>query len=254
MGVGVLASRLETSHLFAAPPISDRRASRLRHRVSLPILLSGSDGRSPERMEIMKGYVVRKGERWYAVIYQGLDPVSGKEKRSWHPAGETRKAAELLASRLASELNGRNDQARSLTFGSFLMTRWLPGKKGHPGPQHLGWIPPQDRPPHPSSARARRHPAVSGTPTSKGSTPNCSIQIDGAVDWPRNRCSRSISSSRPPSKTRFRKASSTATSPSSPTLPGCGRSPRMNSRLGPPSSCGSFSERLSVIDFFQPPG
>jgi hypothetical protein len=33
----------------------------------------------------MKGYVAKKGSNWYAVIYEGTDPVTGKERRSWHP-------------------------------------------------------------------------------------------------------------------------------------------------------------------------
>jgi integrase len=77
----------------------------------------------------MRGYVARKGDRWYAVAYEGLDPVTGKERRRWHPAGTTREAAEQLAARLAAEVNGRNDTVRSLTFGAYLTTRWLPGKK-----------------------------------------------------------------------------------------------------------------------------
>ncbi len=77
----------------------------------------------------MKGYVTKKGDRWYAVIYEGLDPVTGKEQRSWHPAGTSREDAERLAARLAKELNGRNDEGRSLSFGAYLTTRWLPGKK-----------------------------------------------------------------------------------------------------------------------------
>lgn len=77
----------------------------------------------------MKGYVARKGDRWYAVIYEGLDPVTGKERRSWHPAGTSRKDAERLAASLATDLNGRNDAGRPLTFGVYLTTRWLPGKK-----------------------------------------------------------------------------------------------------------------------------
>lgn len=28
----------------------------------------------------MKGYVANKGGRWYAVIYEGLDPVTGRER------------------------------------------------------------------------------------------------------------------------------------------------------------------------------
>ncbi len=77
----------------------------------------------------MKGYVARKGNRWYAVIYEGLDPVTGKERRRWHPAGATREEAEQVAARLAAEVNGRNDQVRSLSFGAYLTTQWLSGKK-----------------------------------------------------------------------------------------------------------------------------
>jgi len=29
----------------------------------------------------MKGYVARKGDRFYAVIYEGLDPLTGRERR-----------------------------------------------------------------------------------------------------------------------------------------------------------------------------
>jgi len=50
----------------------------------------------------MKGYVARKGNRWYAVIYQGLDPVTGQERRKRHPAGSNRKEAEKLAARSPS--------------------------------------------------------------------------------------------------------------------------------------------------------
>lgn len=38
----------------------------------------------------MKGYVARKGDRYYAVIYEGMDPLTGKERRRWHPAGADR--------------------------------------------------------------------------------------------------------------------------------------------------------------------
>jgi integrase len=71
----------------------------------------------------------RKGERWYAVVYEGLDPVTGKERRRWHPAGSTREQAEELAVRLAAELNGRNDEVRSLTFAAYLTKTWLAGRR-----------------------------------------------------------------------------------------------------------------------------
>jgi hypothetical protein len=47
----------------------------------------------------MRGYVARKGDRWYAVVYEGRDPVTGKELRRWHPGGTTREEAEKLAAR-----------------------------------------------------------------------------------------------------------------------------------------------------------
>ncbi len=29
----------------------------------------------------MKGHVARKGDVWYVVIYEGVDPITGKERR-----------------------------------------------------------------------------------------------------------------------------------------------------------------------------
>jgi len=60
----------------------------------------------------IKGYVARKRDRYYAVIYEGLDPVTGRERRSWHPAGTDRGEAEKLTARLAADVNGRDDAAR----------------------------------------------------------------------------------------------------------------------------------------------
>lgn len=77
----------------------------------------------------MKGHVASKRDRYYAVIYEGVDPVDGKEKRSWHAAGTDRAEAEALAARLAAERDGRNDEIRTLTFGAYLTGRWLPAKK-----------------------------------------------------------------------------------------------------------------------------
>ena len=77
----------------------------------------------------MQGHVARKRGRFYAVIYEGLDPVTGKERRSWHPAGTDRAEAEALTARLAAEPDGRNDEIRSLTFGAYLTGQWLPAKR-----------------------------------------------------------------------------------------------------------------------------
>ena len=79
----------------------------------------------------MNGYVAQRRERFYAVIYEGRDPVTGKERRSWHPAGTDRAEAERLAAKLAAAETKRVDAVRSLTFGAYLTSQWLPAKKLH---------------------------------------------------------------------------------------------------------------------------
>jgi len=78
----------------------------------------------------MKGYVAHKGDRWYAVIYQGVDPETGRERRSWIPAGTDRSEAEALAAQLGREERERRNGHRSeLTFAGFIHRYWLPTKE-----------------------------------------------------------------------------------------------------------------------------
>lgn len=77
----------------------------------------------------MRGYVVKKGNQYYAVIYDGLDPTTGKERRRWHPGGPLKRDAE----RLVNELVKRKDDGSyrgpdRLTLGEYLTERWLPGQ------------------------------------------------------------------------------------------------------------------------------
>ena len=49
----------------------------------------------------MRGYVAKRRDRFYAVIYEGIDPITGRERRSWHPAGTDRdRAIDLALARL----------------------------------------------------------------------------------------------------------------------------------------------------------
>ena len=57
----------------------------------------------------MNGYVAQRRGRFYAVIYEGRDPVTGKERRRWHPAGTDRAEAERLAAKLAADETRRVD-------------------------------------------------------------------------------------------------------------------------------------------------
>ena len=38
----------------------------------------------------MRGHVAKKGSRYYAVVYEGFDAFTGKDKYRWHAAGDTR--------------------------------------------------------------------------------------------------------------------------------------------------------------------
>ena len=49
--------------------------------VLLPILLPCFRRSDPRKENLMRGYVARKGDRWYAVAYEGLDSVTGRERR-----------------------------------------------------------------------------------------------------------------------------------------------------------------------------
>ena len=76
----------------------------------------------------VKGYVVRKGARWYAVIYEGVDPLTGRERRRWHTAGTDRAEAQQLATRLATSASATGRQP-GLTLATFLVRQWLPAKQ-----------------------------------------------------------------------------------------------------------------------------
>lgn len=78
----------------------------------------------------MRGYVAKRRDRFYAVIYEGIDPITGRERRRWHPAGTDRTEAEQLAARLAADYRGEDCGRRAgPTFGVYLTQKWLPTKQ-----------------------------------------------------------------------------------------------------------------------------
>jgi len=79
----------------------------------------------------MNGYIAQRRDRFYVVIYEGRDPVTGKEQRRWHPAGTDRAEAERLMKKLAAAETRRVEGVRSLTVGAYLTSQWLPAKKLH---------------------------------------------------------------------------------------------------------------------------
>jgi len=83
----------------------------------------------------MRGHVARKGNRYYAVVYEGLDPATGKERHRWYAGGSTRKAAERLLTELVKRHHdGEYRPPVRITLGEYLVERWLPIKRAQVQP------------------------------------------------------------------------------------------------------------------------
>lgn len=77
-------------------------------------------------------YIVERKSRFYVVAYDGLDPLTGRERRRWIPVGHDRHDAETVAARLDSErVAGPPPRRGSVTVGEFLTRTWMPHKRRH---------------------------------------------------------------------------------------------------------------------------
>ena len=69
----------------------------------------------------MRGYTAKKGNRYYAVIYEGVDPATGKERRRWYPAGTRKADADKLVTELVKRHNDGEYRAPDrVTLGEYL--------------------------------------------------------------------------------------------------------------------------------------
>ena len=57
------------------------------------------------------------------------DPITGREHRRWHPAGDDEQAARTLAGEIASAHAHNRPGRSSLTVAVYLTQRWLPSKR-----------------------------------------------------------------------------------------------------------------------------
>jgi integrase len=76
----------------------------------------------------MRGYTAKKGHQYYAVIYEGIDPATGKERRRWIPGGPRRGDAERLLT-VKRRTDGQRAPAGKTTLGEYLTEKWLPLKQ-----------------------------------------------------------------------------------------------------------------------------
>ncbi len=74
------------------------------------------------------GYVVNRQDRWYAVNYEGIDPLTGRDRRRWHPAVDE-ETARALAEALPTART-RSSASHGMTLARFMRTRWLPACDG----------------------------------------------------------------------------------------------------------------------------
>jgi hypothetical protein len=71
------------------------------------------------------GYVTNRDGRWYAVSYEALDPLTGRDRRRWHRSddeADARARADALPS-------ARPPSTRGVTVSRYLCTRWLPTRQ-----------------------------------------------------------------------------------------------------------------------------
>jgi integrase len=76
-------------------------------------------------------YIVQRKDRFYVVAYDGVDPLTGRERRRWHPVGQDRSEAEAVAAHLKFDRTAPPIKGGPVTLGEFLTRTWLPIKRRH---------------------------------------------------------------------------------------------------------------------------
>jgi integrase len=78
----------------------------------------------------LRGHVAKKGNRYYAVVYEGTDPRTGRSRHRWYIGGPTRKDAErVLTAHIKRQHDGDYRAPDRITLGTYLTERWLPTKR-----------------------------------------------------------------------------------------------------------------------------
>lgn len=62
----------------------------------------------------------RQSHRYYAVVYEGTDPATGKERHRWYPGGATRREAEKVLGDLVKHIHDGDYRApERITLGNY---------------------------------------------------------------------------------------------------------------------------------------
>lgn len=74
---------------------------------------------------------VERKDRFFVVDYDGVDPITGRERRRWRLVGPDRAHAEELVIRLDVERAEVDHLDHPASLGGFLVDTWLPRKQAH---------------------------------------------------------------------------------------------------------------------------
>jgi integrase len=77
---------------------------------------------------VTKSSLCWEASRWYAVNYEGTDPLTGRDRRRWNPAADEKTARTLAAALPAART--RSSVLHGMTLARFMRTRWLPACDG----------------------------------------------------------------------------------------------------------------------------
>lgn len=82
----------------------------------------------------MKGSIFKRGNLWTVQVELDRDPVTGKRQREWH-SYPTKREAEANRVEILSRLQrGEHVAPSKLTFGEYLLERWLPTRESQLAP------------------------------------------------------------------------------------------------------------------------
>lgn len=78
----------------------------------------------------MRGSIFKRGNLWTIQIERDRDPLTGKRRRDFHSGYRTKREAEDARVEILARLKrGEYVEPSKLTFGKYLLERWLPTRK-----------------------------------------------------------------------------------------------------------------------------
>ena len=89
-------------------------------------------------------YIIERNNRFYVAAYDGIDTLTGRDRRRWHPAGRCRADAQAVAATLDEQHNVEiAEETTQITLGRYLTEQWLPFRKAPLRPtifRRYSWI------------------------------------------------------------------------------------------------------------------